>query len=53
MIQNCQNRSVPIFKMAARSPSYNFSNDMSSKAVRLIKRKLDGKHGSDIEIQNC
>ena len=34
-------------------PSWNFSNDISSKTLNQTEPKLDGRHRSDIEIQNC
>ena len=34
-------------------PYWNSSNDISSQTVSWIEQKLDGKHWSDIQIQNC
>ena len=34
-------------------PSWSSSNDISSQTIGLIESKLDWRHRSDIEIQNC
>ena len=40
---------VPISKTAAMK----FSNDISSQTLSPVELKLDGRHHSDTEIQNC
>ena len=34
-------------------PSWNSSNHISSQTVSQIAQKLDGRHYSDMEVQNC
>ena len=36
-----------------RWPSWNSSNDTSSQTLSPIELKLDGRHQSDTQIQNC
>ena len=43
-IQNCQNRFVPIYKMAWRWPSWKSSNLICSQMVSQIEPKLGGRH---------
>ena len=48
-----QHRDSELLKLFCSDIQDGISNDISSQTISWIEPKLDGKHQSDTEIQNC